>query len=384
MMKTIVVIIAFICGNALYSLAQEQVENHNNTGLKYTSHKKEKEKVSFQFAKLSRNVKENFLKENVSLNVLVEPDYYVWCLSVIKWTDGKYHGYYSRWPKKVGFDGWLTDCEIAHAISDRPEGPFLFESVVLKSRNSEGWDVLTSHNPSACVAGDKLCLYYISNDLGQDFKDLSAPMNLDFRKENWNLIRNKQRIGVAIATDPSGPFTRSQNPVVEPDNELFKNIAVNPAVCSVNGKFTMIMKGDDVGKDEWFRIQLVGHAAKAEGPFQFGKKPVYDKKQTEDAGIWYDTSRQKYYMTCHVMGLPDLALFSSKDSYQWEPASQPVLMKKEFLLDNGEIWKPERVERPFVLTDDNGKPVMLYVAVYDNGASGNIAVPFIDNEKRLK
>ncbi|PWD99343.1 glycoside hydrolase family protein [Marinilabilia rubra] len=337
------------------------------------------EKDSFQFAKLSKDVKDNFMKGNASANVLVDPDYYVWGLSVIKWSDGKYHCYYSRWPKSVGFNGWLTDCEIAHAISDRPEGPFLFESVVLESRNSAGWDVLTSHNPSVCIAGDKLCLYYISNDMGQDFEDLSAPMNLDFRKENWKLIRNNQRIGVAIATDPSGPFIRSENPVVEPDNKLFKNIAVNPAVTYVNGKFTMIMKGDDVGEDKWFRIQLVGHADNPQGPFYFENKPVYDKKQTEDAGIWYDSSRQTYYMTCHVLGLPDLALFTSKNSYQWQPASQPVLMKKEFLLDNGEIWKPKRVERPFVLTDDNGKPVMLYVAVSDNGITGNIAVPFTDN-----
>jgi len=157
---------------------------------------------------------------------------------------------------------------------------------------------------------------------------------------------------------------------------LFKNIAVNPAVSCVDGKFTMIMKGDDVAKDSWFRIQLVGHADNPEGPFLFENKPVYDKMQTEDAGIWYDTSRKMYYMTCHVLGLPELALFSSKDSYQWQPASQPVLMKKEFLLDNGEIWKPKRVERPFVLTDDNGKPVMLYVAVSDNGTTGNIAIPF--------
>ena len=334
------------------------------------------EERTFTFEMLSKDVKENFSKENISANVLVDPEYYVWGISVIKWTDGNYHCYYSRWPKSVGFNGWLTDCEIAHAISDKPEGPFLFQNVVLESRNDTGWDVLTSHNPSISVAGDKICLYYISNDLGDKMNDFSAPMDLTFRKENWKLIRNNQRIGVAVATNPSGPFVRSKTPVVAPDNKLFKNIAVNPAVSCVDGKFTMIMKGDDVAKDSWFRIQLVGHADNPEGPFLFEDKPVYDKMQTEDAGIWYDTSRKMYYMTCHVLGLPELALFSSKDSYQWQPASQPVLMKKEFLLDNGEIWKPKRVERPFVLTDDNGKPVMLYVAVSDNGTTGNIAIPF--------
>ena len=183
-----------------------------------------------------------------------------------------------------------------------------------------------------------------------------------------------------MANNPNGPFVRSKSPVVEPDDILFKNIAVNPAVVYNNNKHTMIMKGDDVGKEQWFRIQLVGESTLAEGPFKFEKEPVYDKAQTEDACMWFDQELKRYFMVCHVMGKRDLALFYSDNGKDWEPHERSVFMKKEFLLEDGTLWKPERVERPFVLTDDTGKPTMLYVAIADQDVSGNIAIPIYYGE----
>ena len=112
-----------------------------------------------------------------------------------------------------------------------------------------------------------------------------------------------------------------------------------------------------------------------DGPFKILEKPVYAEGQTEDATVWYDKQNNHYYMVCHVFNGDTLAMFTSLDGLNWQRASQPVLMKKEFQLSNGEIWKPERVEQPRMLTDDNGKPVMLYVAVADKDANGNIAIP---------
>ena len=330
-------------------------------------------KADWQFKEIPSSVKTDFFNDKRNAHVLVNPEYRIWGMAVIKWNDGKYHGYYARWPKKLGHSAWLTDCEIAHAVSDKPEGPFVFKNVVLKSRNEKGWDIINSHNPAICVANGEICLYYISNDMRGKLQDVSV-LSKEERKKYRKLIRNSQRIGVAIATNPAGPFIRSEKPVVEPDNVLFKNIAVNPAVTYVDGKFVMIMKGDEVDKDGWYRIQLVGHADKPEGPFVFQKKPVYDKVQTEDAGIWYDHQSKIFYMTCHVIGQRDLALFSSKDSYNWN-IQEHVFSKKEIKLDDGTIWKPARVERPFVLTDDNGKPVCLYVAISDKNKNGNIAIP---------
>jgi hypothetical protein len=330
----------------------------------------------FQFQPVPASAKDHFLNQQRSNHVLADPGYYIWGTTVIRWTDGKYHAYYSRWADSLGFGAWMTHCEIAHAVSDRPEGPFQFVDVAISHRHLDGWDVINAHNPAVCVADGKICLYYISNDLkGKYEADTGGAFpDLDWFRENRLMVRNSQRIGVAIATDPGGPFERVAKPVVEPHG-AFKKIAVNPAVAYVDGLYTMVMKGDDVRHEETHRIQLVGHAGQPEGPFTFRQEPVYAKVQTEDAGLWYDYQKQLYYMTCHVMFSPDLALFSSKDSYHWQPAKSPVFKKKVIQLDDGSIWQPNRMERPFVLTDEEGQPVMLYVAVFDEDKTGNVAIP---------
>jgi hypothetical protein len=337
---------------------------------------------NLKFGTLPVAVKANFNQQQSSAHVLVEPEYYVWGTSVVKWND-KYHAYYSRWQKKYKHKGWLTYCEIVHAESDNPEGPFEFVNVVLKSENKEGWDINNAHNPYAIVAEGKINLYYIANDIGHlKTSETSETYQSDslWYENNRIAVRNSQCIGMASASSPEGPFTRTKNPVVKPDNVLFKNIAVNPAVVFHNNKYTMIMKGDDVAKAKWFRIQLVGDSENPDGPFKFLKKPVYDKAQTEDACIWYDQELDNYYMVCHVMGKRDLALFYSDNGKDWEPHERSVFMKKEFLLEDGTLWKPERLERPFVLTDDTGKPIMLYVAIADQGINGNIAIPIHHGE----
>ena len=80
------------------------------------------------------------------------------------------------------------------------------------------------------------------------------------------------------------------------------------------------------------------------------------------------------------MGKRDLALFYSDNAKDWEPHERSVFMKKEVLLEDGTLWKPERVERPYVLTDDTGKPTMLFVAIADQGVNGNIAIPIYYGE----
>jgi len=328
---------------------------------------------------LPAETKQHFLKKQLAPHVLADPDYFCWGMSVIQWTDGKYHGYYARWPKKTGQAGWMTHCEIAHAVADQPEGPFKTIGVAIESRNLKGWDIINAHNPSVCVAHGKIHIYYIANRLRDDFKATAEhpyPSDVWMKKNRKNIVRNRQCIGVATADSPNGPFIRAPKPVVVPDGKQFKNIAVNPAVIYQNGKFIMIVKGDDAKKDGWFRIQLVGHADKAEGPFTFQNEAIYDKAQTEDACIWYDQIEKKYHSLIHVMGKPHLAHLISDDSFKWREAKPFFLKKKEFKLSDGTVWKPSRVERPFVLTNDKGQAQWLYTGVAVKNTWGNIAIPY--------
>lgn len=323
-------------------------------------------------------VKENYYARKLSSQLLADPGYRIWGTSVIKWTDGKYHAYYARWPEKRGFHGWIRYSEIAHAVADRPEGPFRTTGTVIENRNADGWDVVNTHNPSVCVADGKICLYYISNNLGAAAKadGESMPPSEQWQNRNMKLFRDSQCIGVAIAENPEGPFIRSKTPVVKPDNRIFKNVACNPAVYYKDGRYTMIAKGDDPKKEDIFRIQLVGHADQPQGPFVFQEQPIFDKTQTEDACIWYDETARQYNCIVHVFG-PTLARLVSEDSVHWREADPFTFMKKEFLMEDGSIWKPSRVERPFVLTDEKGRPQMLYLALWDakHKLNANLAIP---------
>jgi hypothetical protein len=321
--------------------------------------------------------RESFVKRSLSPHVLADPDYYVWGMTTLRWKDGKIHGYYSRWPKSRGFDGWLTHCEIAHAVADRPEGPFRTTGTVIESRHMDGWDIVNAHNPAVCVAEGKIHIYYISNKLRGEFeatKEQPFPSDEWLKKNRRTIVRNSQCIGVATADNPTGPFVRTLEPVVVPHGN-FKNIAVNPAVAYHNGKFVMIAKGDDNRRKGWFRIQLVGHADKAAGPFRFQEQAIYDKAQTEDACIWYDQNEALFHSVIHVMGKPVLAHLVSEDSFKWREAEPFTFMRKQIKLSDGSVWKPQRVERPFVLTNEKGRAEWVYLAIADKGISGNLAIP---------
>ena len=48
-------------------------------------------------------------------------------------------------------------------------------------------------------------------------------------------------------------------------------------------------------------------------------------------------------------------------------------------MSDGTVWKPTRVERPFVLTNDKGEPQMIFLAILYRGVSGNIALKLTKN-----
>jgi peroxiredoxin len=53
-----------------------------------------------------------------------DPDYFNRGSSIIKWDDGIYHLFYSRWQRELTFTARMTHSEVAHTVSDSPEEPF--------------------------------------------------------------------------------------------------------------------------------------------------------------------------------------------------------------------------------------------------------------------
>ncbi len=89
--------------------------------------------------------------------------------------------------------------------------------------------------------------------------------------------------------------------------------------------------------------------------------------------MWYDQTRKRFYAVFHARGF--IGMMTSSDGYTWEKALNYKLTPKVISFDDGTMWKPDRMERPFVLTDEQGSPVILFVACRKGNHSINIALP---------
>jgi len=205
--------------------------------------------------------------------VFQHPDWCIWCGSAVRGDDGNYHLFYSRWPSRLGHKAWVTHSEVARAVAEKPEGPYRHVEVVLPARGEKFWDGSCTHNPTILRVGKKFCLYYMGN-----YGDGVVQQPL-----NW-IHRNHQRIGVAIADSPAGPWTRFDKPVVDisADNEAPDALMTsNPAVCvRPDGGLLMVYKAVATKGKAPFGgpvVHLVATADRPEGPWQKNLTPIFTK-----------------------------------------------------------------------------------------------------------
>ena len=315
---------------------------------------------------------------------LIDPDYYIWCGTMIRSDDGKYHLYYSRWPRKLGHQAWVTHSEVAHAVGDTPFGSFRFVNVALPARGKEFWDGLCTHNPTILRVGDKYYLYYMGNTGdGQATKLLNM------------LHRNNQRIGVAVASDPNGPWQRMDKPVldVSADPDAGDSLMTsNPTVARrPDGGFLMIYKA--VGRKRPLPfggpvIHLTATSDSPVGPFKKQMKPIFVTPgvdfPAEDPFAWYDRARSRY---CAVVkdnngyftkAGKSLSLWESKDGFDWHLAPFPLVSKTEVTWSDGRKEKLNSLERPQLVFDSSGNPMALLAAVDESAErthSYNLRIP---------
>ncbi len=306
-------------------------------------------------------------------NLLVEKGWFVWGGSVIRGEDGRWHMFYARWPKALKFTAWLVLSEIAHAVAERPEGPYRYVETVLKGRGPGHWDAVTAHNPKIKKFGNKYYLYYISTRGVSGRKALEEVARKGYGHPKWWLLRNNQRTGVAVSAGLNGPWKRLDAPIVEPSGPIVR-LTVNPAVCrGPGGKYYMIVKGDKPGAKRFLRNEALALSDSPLGPFRVQPRPVIDSFDTEDASMWYDQAERRFYAVYHTRGR--IGLVTSADGIQWGPAFHDTVCPKEVFFRDGTKWLPQRMERPFVLTDEKGKARLLFVAVKKGNRSGNVCLP---------
>jgi len=304
--------------------------------------------------------------------ILEQEGWNVWCCSPIYDEKGKVHVFFSRWPGS--HDNWLKNSEIAHAVADKPEGPYRVIGTVLKGRGKGYWDANTIHNPTIQKVGNKYVMFYLGN-------------NVDLANERKISHAATQRIGLAMADSLNGEWIRvsDKNPILDisPNQKDWDSyLTTNPALLqNTDGKFWLYYKSWDFNNDKMRKMGLA-IADKIEGPYKkYENNPVLSfssiKAQVEDAYVFQ--YHKKYYMVMRDMGVihPHVGLMvESEDGINW---SAPKLGYGDSSIYFG--GKVERFERPQILMKD-GKPEYLFLALMGgryNTSSG--AVLKIDNTK---
>ncbi|MBB6429028.1 glycoside hydrolase family protein [Algisphaera agarilytica] len=310
----------------------------------------------------------------------IDEGFYIWGASVVRTDDGTYHMLYARWRRELGHDAWVTDSEIAYATADNPLGPYTHQHVALPPRGDGHWDGLCTHNPTVCEFNGKYYLYH----MGTHGQDLPDP-----QQKYWD-FRNNQRIGVAVADHPAGPWERFDEPLIECHPGQHAGVCcANPSVVQrPDGKFLMIYKavGDQNPAPKFGPVVHVAAIADAPtGPFITLPKAIFTVPgvdfPAEDPFVWVQDGSYHAIVkdmngsfTPHGMSL---VAFTSPDGLDWSPAEEPFITTPQVAWNDGEVQPLDHLERPQIYLED-GQPKVLFCAA-DTGAershSFNLHIP---------
>ena len=294
-------------------------------------------------------------------SILRHDENILWGGSMTRTPDGKCHLFLSVWPRKYGFESWPVHSQVAYAVSDSLHEPFDYKGIVFHgSRKPKGWDRDVIHNPTVHYWDGKFYLYYTGN-FGNG--------------EYWN-HRNNQRIGVAIAENPFGPWKRFDKPLLDISHGCWDCLlTTNPSVCRMpDGRYILIYKavGDQSPPPMCGPVlHGVAFSESPTGPFIKHETPVFTSKNInfpgEDPyvfthkGMIY-TILKDVHSSYYPSVSKSLVLFQSKDGINWELSENTLVATRNIVWEDGSQQEVFRLERP-QLYIENGSPVALFTAV---------------------
>ncbi len=297
--------------------------------------------------------------------------YWIWGSSVIKGNDGKYHMFADFWESDLGFETWVTNTEIAHAVSDTPEGPYIFSDMALTRREPSYFDGCSVFNPRVIEYEGMYYLYYVGTTY-----DFPVPEPGVGKEEGWfeKAWMNK-RIGVAKSKSLYGPWERMDHPVITPrkgkwDATITSN--PSPVVNPETGKILLIYKSSP--KDS--RPPLLLGAAEADSPqgeyTRISDDPIFRfdtdsllANDVEDPFVWWSDGHYELIMKDrfgHICGEDGGGIHAvSPDGVHWTLSDPVKAYSRTIMWDDGSTTLQANFERPFILFED-GMPAYLFAA----------------------
>ncbi len=291
-------------------------------------------------------------------------DYWVWCGSVIKGDDGRYHMFASRWPKKYPFfNGYKMCSEIVRAESVKPEGPYVFREVVLPARGADYWDGRMTHNPTIHRYGDTYLLFYIGSTYRGDVPDaetlrVSAPPIAGFC------------IGMATARSVHGPWQRPDQPVLQPRaGKWDSSVVTNPAPClRREGGILLYYRSNT---PHGLRIGVALAKEPGSAFHRLKDDPVLTfagDNFVEDSYVWWEHGCYQLIakdMTGGITGEQHAGIHArSLDGLDWSLCDPSKAYSRRIRWDDGHLTVQGSFERPQLLLED-GHPTHLFAATAD-------------------
>lgn len=272
--------------------------------------------------------------------------YILWCSSVVKVGD-TYHMFASRWPVQYGLNGWTKYSECVRATSTNLYGPYTFQEVVLEKRTNN-WDKSRVHNVKIVKAGGKFVIFYINS---------------------------ANETGYAAADAVTGPWTRSDRPVIRASNPA-------PFVRPDGSLYVFCRLRDSAGMNRGVAFTALTYA----GPYTAvsdGANLLPNGGELEDPTIWWANNQYNLLVNdwkAHATGVFKAgAQYFSKDGAHFELMSREQVFTKTVPYDDGTSETFTRRERPFVYTDEQGAVIALFTACMPKDEHARVVVQPVDH-----
>lgn len=248
---------------------------------------------------------------------------------------------FSTWDTHEEFKtDWYQYSELGYAVSTKLGGPYIYRGKALDAsygnttnQSPVRWQpgtVNVFHNPSLMYSekDGKYYLYFMGTTT-----------------EGEKPASYLQRIGVAVANHPAGPWTVMNAPVIDVRDRWEWSITANPSVTEVKKEdgtyfYYAVYKGS--GTYEGQRLKATGYAIAPSplGPFKQSDAPIMRDPavgfSVEDCHVWHQN--EKYYALAKdmtkgnftgVTGAYSYALFESVDGEHWGLSENKLAYKNE-------------------------------------------------------
>lgn len=314
----------------------------------------------------------------------------VWGASVTEGPDGLYYMIFSNWKETQGFGAdWAVYSELGYAVSGSPAGPFVYQGKALDASYAN----TTNEQPVVWKGVGRLEVFHNPTLLHSERDGMYylyfMGTNASAGGYRYEYSRNHQRIGVAYAETPAGPWTVLDNPLIDVRENMFDSLLTsNPSVTEVkhsDGRYTyhIVYKGVsrhiEHGKIRDVVVSGYGESDGPLGPFIRSSEAIMRNPEqdfsVEDCYLWYRddifyalAKDMHNYFTSAQEVIHSYALFSMDENMAWKPSEHYPLAYVPVIPWKQGAQKVTNLERA-QLYINNGIPIMMCAATTKNGKS---------------